>query len=360
MTPSDANLRGAKSAAGPRCFIVAEAGVNHNGSIELALRLVEAAASSGADGVKFQSFSASKVVTAGTGTLAYQKETTGDTDQMEMLRRLELPRSWLPTLIERAIRLGIEFLSTPFDQESADDLVSAGMRCIKIPSGELTNHPFIEYLAGKGLPVILSTGMSTLDEVAEAVDLIRRRQAPIGIDNSIRPALTLLHCTSNYPTDPADVNLRAMITLRDAFAAPVGYSDHTEGVTVSVAAAALGACLIEKHLTLDRGMPGPDHKASIEPAEFAELVRQIRIVELSLGSGVKVPQPSEIPVRQVIRRSIVAARNLGEGDTIEQADVAILRPSGGIEPRHLQKVLGATAKRQIQAGEIITWNDISP
>lgn len=341
------------------CFIIAEAGVNHNGSEALAMALVEAAAKAGADAVKFQTFNADKLVRPGAAKAEYQERETGSGDQYGMLRALELPADAYPRLLGRCNELGIEFMSTPFDEEAADFLCGLGMRRIKVPSGELTNHPFLRYLAAKGLPIILSTGMSNLNEVVEAINVIEdvwRRD-----EVEIHPAmLTVLHCTSNYPTGPEDVNLRAMQTLAGACQLPVGYSDHTNGVAVAIAATALGATVLEKHFTLDHELPGPDHKASLEPEMFARMVREIRIVERALGDGVKQPRPAELPVRDLVRRSVTLARPVKSGQALTAADLILLRPGNGIPPRELDRVIGRRAARDIAAGTTLGWGDLQP
>lgn len=336
--------------SGARCFVIAEAGVNHNGSEDRALELVETAARAGADAVKFQTFRAEELVAASAPRAPYQERNVGGGDQLSMLRELELTESAFAALYRRSRELGIEFMSTPFDAESAAMLVRLGMQRIKIGSGEITNLPFLRALAALEKPIILSTGMSTLDEVREAVDAMP----------AARGRLTLLHCTSNYPADPADVNLRAMVTMRDALGLPVGYSDHTQGTEVAVAAVALGAAVIEKHFTLDRGLPGPDHKASLEAAELERMVREIRAVESALGSATKAPAPSELAVREVARRSVTLVRPVGEGQSISMKDVALRRPATGIAPRDLERVVGRRAARALEAGSVLRWEDLLP
>lgn len=343
--------------AAARCFVIAEAGVNHNGSLELALELVDAAAAAGADAVKFQTFKAERLVARGTPTAAYQAKNTGATDQYAMLTSLELPESTYPGLIEHCIARRIEFMSTPFDGDSARMLARHGVRRVKVGSGDVTSLAFLEEVAALGLPVILSTGMSTLDEVAEAVDTFARAWA--GRD-ALADRLTLLHCTSTYPARPQDVNLRAMRTLRDRFGLPTGYSDHTDGTSVPLAAAALGASVLEKHLTLDRGMPGPDHRASLEPAAFARMVLELRQVEASLGSAVKAPCESELAVRDVVRRSVALRRPLKKGEVIRKEDLTLLRPGTGIAPRELERLVGRRAARDLGGGSLLAWADLQP
>ena len=339
------------------CFVIAEAGINHNGSIESALRLVDAAAAAGADAVKFQTFRAERLVRPGAEKAEYQHRYTSEGDQFSMLRALELPDAAYPRLFARCHQLNIEFLSTPFDKEAAEMLVHLGMRRIKVPSGEITNFPFLEYLAALKRSIILSTGMSTLDEVSEAVAVLRAawQRAKVEFASDM---LTLLHCTSNYPTTPEDVNLCAMLTLRDAFGTPVGYSDHTEGVAVAVAAAAMGAAVVEKHFTLDRKLPGPDHKASLEPAELSRMVREIRIVEMALGDGAKRPRARELPMRDLVRRSVTLTRAVRAGETIRREDLTLLRPGTGIPPKEMDAVANKRAARDLPAGTTLSWKDL--
>ena len=341
-----------------RCFIIAEIGVNHNGKIDLALRSLEAAAAAGADAVKFQTFSTSKLVRIGTRTAEYQQVNSGESDQYKMLRELELSPNDYIRLIDHCRSLGsIEFMSSPFDEESADYLIALGMRRIKIASGEITNLPFIAHLAGKKLPILLSTGMSRLEEVSEAVAVIKEQWRDQ--QSSMMSYLTLLHCTSNYPTIPDDVNLRAMLTLREYFGVAVGYSDHTVQDAVPLAAVAMGASVIEKHFTLDRNLPGPDHKASIEPPRFARMVSQIRLLERCLGDGRKEPRLSELTVRNLVRRSIVAARDIPPGHIIVRSDLVLLRPADGLPPRDLPAVIGKKAVVKIPAGMPLGWHHFS-
>jgi len=340
-------------------FFIAEAGVNHNGSDELALQLVETAARCGADAVKFQTFSADKLVRKGAEKAEYQKRATGEGDQYSMLKQLEMSESLHQKLFARCDELGIEFMSTPFDEEAADFLVALGMRRIKIPSGEITNHPFLAHLAAKDLPLILSTGMATLDEIREAVEVIRSVRHQHGYAAPLDGMLTVLHCTSNYPAALEDVNLRAMSTIAQATGLPVGYSDHTAGTTVSIAAVAMGATVIEKHFTLDQNLPGPDHKASLEPNELAALIAGIREVEQALGSPIKQPNAGELPVRELVRRSVTLVRNVAEGQAIAAEDVALMRPGNGIAPKELTAVIGKRAVRSIEGGTTLHWSDLA-
>lgn len=339
-------------------FIIAEAGVNHNGSDALAIELVEAAARCGADAVKFQTFSAEKLVRPGAEKAEYQKRETGAGDQFSMLKALEMSADLHRRLIQRCKELNIEFMSTPFDEAAADFLLELGMRRIKVPSGEITNIPFLEFLAAKGVPLIVSTGMATLAEIQAAVATIAATRTKAGIAGSLDDALTILHCTSNYPAQYADVNLRAMQTIAAATACPVGYSDHTLGIAISTAAVALGARVIEKHFTMDRDLPGPDHKASLTTEELAAMVQQIRAVEQALGSAVKEPTASELPVRQLVRRSVTTVRALRAGELLGADDVVLLRPGNGIPPAELGAVAGRAVLRDIPAGTTLQWLDL--
>ncbi|SEJ73427.1 N-acetylneuraminate synthase [Pseudooceanicola nitratireducens] len=337
-------------------FVIAEAGVNHNGEDALAYQLVEEAAKAGADAIKFQTFSAAKVARPSAPKADYQTTTTGEGNQFDMLKKLEISPELHLGLMDRCRALGIEFMSTPFDPESADFLVQHGMGRLKIPSGEITNHVFLRHLAGLGVPMILSTGMATLDEVQEAVAVLRANWA--GAEDFDK-VLTILHCTSNYPAADHDVNLRAMNTIGAATGMPVGYSDHTLGIAVSPAAVALGAVVIEKHFTLDRGMEGPDHRASLEPGELAAMIAQIRSVEAALGRAEKAPTESEIQMRTVARRSIALARALPAGTVLSADHLVLLRPATGIAPRHFDSLLGRTLARDVADGDALTWDDIA-
>ncbi|WP_025774183.1 N-acetylneuraminate synthase [Neomoorella thermoacetica] len=334
-----------------RVFIIAEAGVNHNGDLELAKKLVDAAAEAGADAVKFQTFKAEEVATPGAERAQYQKDNMPEKNesQLEMIKRLELSYVQFRELYEYCRQKEIIFISSPFDMESVDFLVELGVPYFKIPSGEITNYPFLRRIAGKKRPVILSTGMATLGEVEGALRVLREAGAS---------DITLLHCTTSYPAPPEEVNLRAMLTMKHAFALPVGYSDHTMGIAVPIAAAALGAEVIEKHLTLDRNLPGPDHRASLEPGEFREMVAAIRQVEKSLGDGIKRPAPGELAVMPAARRSLVAARDIAAGEIITESCLTARRPGTGIPPNFWDVVVGRQARRDIGAGSILSWDMI--
>lgn len=330
---------------GQPVFVIAEAGVNHNGDLKLARALIDVAVEAGADAVKFQTFRADRLATPNAPKAEYQLQTTGDAEsQFEMLRRLELSADAHRELRAYSHERGIIFLSTPFDEEAVDLLDELGVPAFKISSGDLTNSPLLEHVAGKGKPVILSTGMSELSELIEAVSVLNTA----GCENPV-----LLHCVSNYPADAVEINLRAMQTMRSAFDVPVGFSDHTEGIDVALAAVALGACVIEKHFTLDRTLPGPDHRASLEPAELRELVRSIRRVETALGNGRKVPTASELETAKVARRSLVAACDIPAGATLEREMVVMRRPGTGLSPSTLSAVLGRRAMRDIAAGTLL-------
>jgi N,N'-diacetyllegionaminate synthase len=341
-----------------KTFIIAEAGVNHNGDPKLALDLVDTAARCGADAVKFQSFSADKLVAPGAEKAEYQKRETGDGNQHAMLKALEMSEELHRKLFSRCAEVGIEFMSTPFDEAAADFLLALGMKRIKVPSGEITNEPFLAFLAAKGVPLIVSTGMASMDEIRRAVEVIEATRKGAGFKQPLASMLTILHCTSNYPAECSDVNLRAMQSIAHDMAVPVGYSDHTLGLAVSTAAVAMGATVIEKHFTLDRSMPGPDHKASLSPEELGQLVRQIRDVEAALGSPIKQPTASELPVRALVRRSVTAAKSIRAGQAITVDDVVLLRPGTGIQPGELSKVFGKHAAHDIDAGTTLRWSDL--
>jgi N-acetylneuraminate synthase len=332
-------------------FVIAEAGVNHNGSLDCALRLVDAAKASGADAVKFQTFRADLLATRSAHKAPYQERTTANTEsQFEMLRRLELDAAAHQRLSDHCREIGILFLSSPFDMQSADLLDAMNVPLFKIPSGEITNLPFLEHLARKGRPLILSTGMSRLGEVEEAVHVLQSAGAQ---------QLTLLHCVTEYPAPYAQINLRAMQTLKTAFGLPVGYSDHTPGIDIAIAAVALGAEVIEKHFTLDRSLPGPDHAASLEPGEIRHMVEAIRHVEVALGNGIKGPAACELPNLSVARKSVVAARSLPAGHELATGDLDIKRPGNGLAPKLLPALIGRTLRAGIAKDETVSWNHLA-
>jgi len=330
-----------------KTLIIAEAGVNHNGSLDLAKQLVASAAAAGADLVKFQSFITGKSISREAPKAEYQKGTTGaDESQYEMVRKLELSRADHEELIEECRRHGIGFFSTAFDTQSFDMLVELGLNQVKIPSGELTNLPLLRYMTRLGMPVILSTGMAGLGDIEAAVDVIEKAGTP-------RSLITILHCTTEYPTPMEDVNLRAMISLKAAFGVEVGYSDHTPGIEIPIAAVALGATVIEKHFTLDRQLPGPDHQASLEPHELKAMVDAIRNIERALGDGIKRPSASELKNKPIARKSLVASRPIRAGEAFCADNLDTKRPGTGISPMRWDEVIGRPAPRDFAADELI-------
>ncbi len=339
-----------------KVFIIAEAGVNHNGEIALAYKLVDAAFKAKADAVKFQAFKAEKVISKYAKRAKYQKKNMADSSisQLEMAKKLELNDNDFIKLKRYCDNLGITFLTTAFDYESADIIYDL-IKIYKIPSGEITNLPFIKYIARKNKPIILSTGMSYLEEVKEAVRTIDKNQKVIEDDF---PRLTLLHCTSNYPASYEDINLKAMLTMKEHFNLPVGYSDHSNGITIPIAATALGATVIEKHFTLDRNLEGPDHKASLEPKELRNMIEAIRTTELALGNGEKKPAENEIEIMQVARRSLVAASKLAKGTILTKEMIEIKRPGTGIPPSKLKDILGKKLLVSKDYDELFTPKDM--
>lgn len=325
-----------------RTFVIAEAGVNHNGSLALAKSLVEVAADAGVDAVKFQTFRADTLVSPDAPKAEYQQRNDGAGEsQYAMLKRLELSASDHDEIIAYCRRCGIEFLSTPFDVTDIDYLKNLDMRLMKVPSGAITDYPYLKKINECGLPVILSTGMSTIEEVAEALAVLKDCR------------VSLLHCTTEYPCPFDAVNLKAMLTLREKFGLPVGYSDHTKGIEVPIAAVAIGAEIIEKHFTIDRNLPGPDHKASIEPKELKNMVSAIRHIEQSLGDGIKVPSPVEMKNIPIARKSIVAERAIRKGEFFTAANITVKRPGSGISPMRWPEVIGTQAKRDYQKGDML-------
>jgi len=333
-----------------KIYIIAEAGVNHNGDINLAKRLIEAAKESGADAVKFQTFKTEEIVSLTAEKAPYQINNTGNSEsQYDMLKALELSEDAFHELTKYAEERGITFLSTPFDHQSADFLDKIGIPLFKIPSGEITNIPLLEHIGQKKKPVILSTGMSTLGEVEEAITALK---------TSGTTDITLLHCTTSYPAPIDGVNLTAMETLRCAFKLPVGYSDHTEGITIPIAAAALGATVIEKHFTLDKNMSGPDHKASLEPDELKSMVKAIHDVEIAMGDGIKVPTDAEKENIKIARKSLVAKRDIKAGESLNEDAIAIKRPGTGISPKYFQDILGKHTQSNIGRDQILNWSGL--
>lgn len=339
-------------------FIIAEVGVNHNGNIDRAHELIDISASLGADAVKFQTFFAEGLSRKGAPKAEYQERQTGGGDQVAMLSQLELSRSDHFELARKCASRGVEFMSTPFDLESADFLAKVGVKRLKLPSGDIDNKQMLLKFASLDLPIIMSTGMAELEEIRAAKEVLETEWARLAKMQGRDDRLCILHCTSNYPAALEDVNLRAMQTIGSEFGCPVGYSDHTDGIMVSAAAVAMGAAVIEKHVTLDRSLPGPDHAASLEPGEFAKMVKQIRSLEVALGDGKKVPRESEIPVRDVVRRSICLARDVSLGERIAESDLVMLRPGEGISPMRMDEIIGRSAIRALPAGSPIQWSDL--
>jgi N-acetylneuraminate synthase len=331
-----------------KTIIIAEAGVNHNGDIDLAKKLVVEAAAAGADLVKFQTFLAKKIVSSTAPKAEYQKRTTDSCEsQFEMIQKLELSRESHEVLIEECRRQGIGFFSTAFDPESFDMLLDLGcVDLIKIPSGEITNLALLRYMTRLGKPVLLSTGMANLGEVEAAIQVIEASGTP-------RHLITILHCTTEYPTPMEDVNLRAMLSMKQAFGVAVGYSDHTPGIEVAIAAVALGATVIEKHFTLDRSLAGPDHKASLEPHELKAMVKAIRNIEVALGDGVKQPSRSELKNKPIARKSIVARHEIKAGELFSEENLAAKRPGTGISPMCWDEIIGKIARRSFAVDELI-------
>ena len=328
-----------------KVFIIAEAGVNHNGDIELAKKLIDAAADAKVDAVKFQTFNADNLVSKNAEKADYQLKTTKNHEsQYEMLKNLELDDKAHHILIDYCAKKNIMFLSTAFDLESIDLLCKLGIEVFKIPSGEMTNLPYLEKIGQLKKKVILSTGMCTLEEVKRVLDILKSEGTT---------DITVLHCNTEYPTPMKDVNLRAMVTMGDILQLPIGYSDHTNGIEVTIAAAALGASVIEKHFTLDKNMEGPDHKASLEPNELKEMVKAIRNIEAALGSSQKEPSSSEEKNRPIARKSIVAKKHISQGEVLTVENIVVKRPGSGINPMRWYEVLGTIASRNYEEDELI-------
>lgn len=351
-------------------FIIAEAGVNHNGSLETAMQLVDAAVEAGADAVKFQTFKAENLATRLADKAAYQKNTGADESQLAMLKRLELKYEFHFQLLAYCQKLGIEFLSTAFDFESLNFLVhNLGVKTLKIPSGEITNGPFLLAHAQTGKPIILSTGMATLGEVETALGVlafgltmqnqqpsIRAFQQAYSSEQGqavLKNKVTLLHCTSEYPTPMENINLKAMDVLQQTFGLKVGYSDHSIGLVVPIAAAARGATVIEKHFTLDRSQQGPDHKVSLEPDELKTMIRGIRDIEKALGQALKYPQPLELENQKIVRKSLVASNAISQGECFSEDNITLKRPGTGKSPMEYWAVLGETSTKNYVADDLI-------
>ena len=335
----------------PKTLIIAEAGVNHNGSMDLACKLIDAAKAAGADIVKFQTFKATELVSRYADKAIYQKSTTDANEtQFEMIKKLELSKDQHQVLMQYCIDLNIEFLSAPFDLDSIRLLHELGVKRFKIPSGEITNYLYLRTLAAYNKPVIMSTGMATLKEIQEALEVLTTHGTEL-------KRITVLHCNTEYPTPFEDVNLKALETMRRELRVPVGYSDHTRGIEVPIAAVALGASVLEKHFTLDRTLPGPDHKASLEPGELTEMVRAIRHIENAMGDGNKQPSPSETNNMVVARKSIVAARVIKKGEVFSLENITAKRPGNGISPMRLEEIMKQKASRDYGRDEQIELNE---
>lgn len=328
-------------------LIIAEAGVNHNGDIEIAKSLIDVAAESKADIVKFQTFSADRQVTKNASKAKYQIETTDKNEsQHSMLKNLELSVEMHSELINHCKKRNIEFISTAFDIQSVNLLQSLGQRLFKIPSGELTNFPYLEHIGKIGKPIILSTGMSTLNEIKAALEILQKA-------GTSKNLITVLHCTTSYPVPMSDVNLFAMKSIKDEFEIKVGYSDHTLGIEIPIAAVSLGASVIEKHFTLDRTLPGPDHKASLEPNELQEMIKTIRNVEQAMGDGIKKVMPSESENRDIVRKSIVAIKEIKKGDIFTIENLSTKRPGSGMSPMNWNLIIGKSSKHNYEIDELI-------
>ena len=330
-----------------KVFIIAEAGVNHNGSLDLAKKLIDVASESGANAVKFQTFKAEKLVSKNAQKADYQKQTTNKTEsQFDMIKKLELDMDTHKELIAYCETKNIMFLSTPFDHDSIELLNDLGLEIFKIPSGEITNLPYLRHIGKLNKKVILSTGMADIGEIEDALDILINT-------GTKKENITILHANTMYPTPMEDVNLKAMVTIGNTFDIAYGYSDHTLGIEVDIAAVALGACCVEKHFTLDKMMEGPDHKASLEPHELKSMIKAIRNIELALGSCVKKPSKSEIPNMQIARKSIVAKIEIKKGDKLSEENITIKRPGNGINPMRWDEVVGTIAAKDYKEDELI-------
>lgn len=331
----------------PSTFVIAEAGVNHNGSIDTAKKLIDTAADAGADAVKFQTFKSEKIISRYAPKAEYQKKTTNKHEsQLEMVKKLELDTNAHKRLINYCKEKNITFLSTPFDLESIDLLNEFGLKIFKIPSGEITNLPYLRKIGSLKKKVILSAGMADIGEIEDALDILTKA-------GTRKEDITVLHCNTEYPTPFEDVNLLAMLSIRDAFKVSVGYSDHTPGIEIPVAAVAIGATVIEKHFTLDKNMEGPDHKASLEPHELKAMVRAIRNIEKAIGNGIKKPSASEIKNKPIVRKSIVAAKEIKKGEVLSEETLSVKRPGSGISPLEWDRIIGRRAIRDFKEDELI-------
>ena len=335
-----------------KTFIIAEAGVNHNGDIELAKKLIDVAVEAGADAVKFQTFKAEEVISEYAPMAEYQRKNIGEEEsQLDMVKKLELTYEDFEELKEYCDRKGIMFLSTPFDINSARFLKDLGLEIFKIPSGEITNYPLLKEIGSYKKKIILSTGMADLGEIEDALDILMENGAK-------KENITVLHCNTEYPTPFEDVNLKAMLTIKEAFKINIGYSDHTLGIEVPIASVALGATVIEKHFTLDKNLPGPDHKASLEPQELKEMVKAIRNIEKSLGNGIKKPSKSEVKNINIARKSIVARKNIKKGDVFTEENLITKRPGNGISPMMWKEIIGKKASKDIPKDKPLRFGDI--
>lgn len=331
-------------------YIIAEAGVNHNGNIHTALQMIDAAKACGCDCVKFQTFKTEALVTKTAKKAAYQVENTRNQDsQYNMLKNLELSYDDFAILKEHCDKVEIDFMSTTFDRESVDVLERLGVQAYKLSSGDITNKPLLEYVADKHKPVILSTGMCTMEEVKDAVEWIEAKK---------NHQITLLHCTSNYPTPYDEVNMKAMLTLKDSFPYAIGYSDHTKGIIMPIMSVAMGATVLEKHFTLDKQMDGPDHKASLDVQELEDMVAAVRNVEAAKGDGIKQPTASEMSTREVARKSVVVNKTLKKGIILEEEDLSVKRPGTGVAPKYIQEFTGKVLLRDIEEDTLINWDDV--
>jgi len=330
-------------------YIIAEAGVNHNGSVDLAKKLIDVAKKSDADAVKFQTFRTESMVLRSTEKAIYQKKASSKGTQYEMLKKLELSSDDFRELHEYAMEARITFLSSPFDRDSIDLLDKIGVPALKIGSGELTNHPLLKYAASKGKPILLSTGIGTIGEIDEALRVIQKE----GLNEVI-----LLHCVTDYPAKIEDLNLNVIGTLKKSFQVPVGFSDHTEGILMPSIAVALGASVIEKHYTIDKNMPGPDHKASLDPVQLREMVRSIRDVEKAMGGGLKRPSSEEEKIKKFVRKSIVAKVDISKGSIIDEGMLSYKRPGTGLSPKYYLEIVGKKARKDIRRDDFILWKDV--
>jgi len=347
-SPKKVEINGKLIGAGKPTYIIAEAGVNHNGEVEIAKKLIEEALNAKTDAVKFQTFKTESLVTKNAKTATYQEKNAGKESQYRLLKELELREDETREIMAYARKKGITFISTPFDEESCQLLHEMGATAYKISSGDLTNIPLLEEASSHRKPIILSTGMANICEIEEAVKTIKEYRAP----------LILLHCVTQYPAPPENLNLRAINTLKGIFKLPTGLSDHSTSIYIPAVAVALGADIIEKHFTLNKDLPGPDHRASLNPEELREVVSAIRTTEKALGDGVKKPTDEEKKIKKSVRRSIVAARNIEKGEKIQKNMITFKRPAGGMEPREYRTIIGKRARKNIKLDQQITWEDI--